>query len=146
MRRKLDWILLALVCTVIAAGCGGGDSAKKVKVREFTISLPSGSVKAGKVKFAVKNEGTLVHEFVVIRTPDPSAPLPTNPDGSVDEEKIPAGDNVGEIEDIAVSGEKSNTFDLTPGIYLVFCNVVDEGPPLVSHYAKGMHTRLNVTS
>ena len=60
---------------------------------------------------------------VVVRASD-AAGLPTQTDGSVDEEGIDEADAIGEIEDIESNAKKSVTFDLEPGEYVFFCNVV----------------------
>jgi uncharacterized cupredoxin-like copper-binding protein len=104
------------------------------------------TAKTGSVEFNVKNDGTLTHEFVVVRGNDYAA-LPTAANGSVDEEKIAPADQVGEIEDIEAGQSKSATFDLSAGSYLLFCNVVEKatgGAAPVSHFNKGMHAPLTV--
>jgi hypothetical protein len=145
MIRKLGVLPLALCCAAIMPACGDDDgNTDKATVTEYSISLGKGNIKAGKVKFTAENVGTSTHEFVVVRGDDP-AKLPTKADGSVDEDKIPPSNQVGEMEDIASKTTKSNTFDLTPGQYVVFCNVVTEDTPPISHFAKGMHTKLTVS-
>jgi hypothetical protein len=82
---------------------------------------------------------------VIVRADDPAS-LPTKPDGSVDEDKIDPSDQIGEIEDIEQGAKVSKTFDLDPGSYVLFCNVVqDDVNPPISHFAKGMSTSFNVS-
>jgi hypothetical protein len=63
----------------------------------------------------------------------------------VDEDKIPEPDQMGEIEDIAVKTDKSKTFDLEPGDYVAFCNVVTDEEPPISHFDEGMSAQLSVS-
>jgi hypothetical protein len=144
MFRRLGALAVILCCAALMAACGDDGNTDKATVSEYKITLGKGNIKAGKVKFTAENVGTSTHEFVVVRGSDP-AKLPTKADGSVDEDKIPASDQIGEMEDIASKTTKSNTFDLTPGQYVVFCNVVSEDTPPISHFAEGMHTLLTVT-
>ena len=144
MVRRLGVFGVVLCCAAVMAACGDDGNTDEASVSEYSITLGKGNIKAGKVKFTAENVGTSTHEFVVVRADDP-AKLPTKADGSVDEDKIPAGDQIGEMEDIASKATKSNTFDLTPGRYVVFCNVVSEDTPPISHFAKGMRTLLTVS-
>ena len=54
---------------------------------------------------------------------------------------------MGEIEDVKPKKKKSKTFKLSPGTYIVFCNIVEEEEDgtIVSHFAKGMHTVLDAS-
>ena len=86
-----------------------------------------------------------LHEFVVVRAADAES-LPTAADGAVDEEQIEAADQIGEIEDIEPKAKESVTFDLDPGDYVLFCNVVDdETDPPISHFQKGMSAQFTVS-
>jgi hypothetical protein len=73
--------------------------------------------------------------------------LPTNPDGSFDEE----GDGVevvDEIEDIEPGGQATLSVDLAAGHYVLLCNkfiVLDNGE-VISHFAMGMSTDFTVTA
>jgi uncharacterized cupredoxin-like copper-binding protein len=85
------------------------------------------------------NDGQLEHELVLFKTNTDPANLPTASDGGVDEEKLDkvAGE-VGEIADVEAGDSGSGKFDLTPGKYVMFCN-------LPGHYAQGMYGTLTVT-
>ena len=91
-------IAVASAAVVVAlAGCssdtststpaGDGEQTVAVTLQEFAVSAVPTSVAAGEVTFEATNDGPDdQHELVVIRTDlDPTA-LPTNDDGSVDEE------------------------------------------------------------
>jgi len=129
------------------AGDGGGDtepgSSVAVTLKEFEVLLDTDSVPAGSVTFTAKNIGPDdVHELVVMKTDLAPAALPTAEDGSMDE--AGAGvELIGEIEDIAVDGEKEITLDLAPGKYVLLCNIYDE-VEVEAHYAEGMRTAFTV--
>jgi hypothetical protein len=143
---SLATAVVALAVFTVFGGCGGGDSTNKVgtTLQEYKIIPNSDTVKAGKVKLETDNVGGSTHELVVVRADDPAS-LPTKPDGSVDEARIPAGDKVGEIEDVTPHQKKSATFELDPGSYVFFCNIVDKGNPPISHFQKGMSVRISVS-
>jgi len=52
--------------------------------------------------------------------------MPTDADGAVDEEQLESGQAQGEVEDVEKGTTKSVELDLTPGRYVVFCNIVEE--------------------
>lgn len=144
------------VFATIAAGAmvlgmtapAGAKEPPKIKVRliEFEIQPALDYIAKGKSKLVLKNAGTETHEFVVVHGDDPAA-LPTAADGSVDESKIPKADEVGEVEDIKKGKTKSKVFKLSPGSYILFCNLVDEEEDgsTVSHFAEGMHTTIDAS-
>jgi hypothetical protein len=118
-----------------------------VRLNDGVVTPARRSVPAGAVDFHVINQGTHEHEFVVVRTDLSIAELPTNPDGSFDEE----GDGVeviDEIEDIEPGGQASLSVELEAGHYVLLCNkviVLDNGE-VISHFAMGMATDFTVTS
>ncbi len=113
-----------------------------VALQDFTITPATPTATAGTVAFDATNTGTHPHEIVVVKgvTADE---LPRADDGSIDEDKLPAGSEVGELEAFAPGNACSAVFDLTPGSYTLFCNVVgqSEGP----HAKLGMITALTVS-
>jgi hypothetical protein len=145
-----------VLATMVAGAMAGGltpslaatakPPKQKVELIEFQVKPALQYVAKGKNKFVVKNAGTEKHEFVIARGADPAA-LPTKADGSVDEEQIPKGDEVGEIENIKKGKTKSKTFKLPAGPYILFCNTVDteEDGTVVSHFARGMYTTINAS-
>lgn len=106
-----------------------GEDAVSATVKEFAMTLSPASIKAGQINFTVKNDGTVTHEFVVVKSDlDPKA-LPLKADGTaVDEDKV---DHIGEIEDIAAGATAKGEFTLDAGKYLLICN-------LPGHYQGGM--------
>jgi hypothetical protein len=94
-------------------------------LNEFTIKLGSQSLSSGKVLLTANNIGNEEHELVIVRA-SAVTDLPTKADGSVDEDKIAETDKVGEIEHVMSHQTKSSTFQLDPGTYVAFCNLIDQ--------------------
>jgi uncharacterized cupredoxin-like copper-binding protein len=123
------------VIAAALAGCGGGAATSaptgpvNAELKEFSITLSRSTSPAGAVAFAVRNAGTLVHEFVVIDTDTLAASLPVAADGTVNEDGLTVVD---EIEDIAVGATPTLSVSLAAGHYAIICNVP-------GHYAGGMH-------
>jgi plastocyanin len=110
-------------------------------LRDFEIKLASSTVASGTVAVDATNEGTHPHEIVVVKDVAPSA-LPLDETGNVDEDKLPNGSLVGELEAFAPGRSCSAAFDLAPGSYTLFCNTSGaEG----AHVRLGMVTTLTVT-
>jgi uncharacterized cupredoxin-like copper-binding protein len=86
------------------------------------------SVPAGKVTFKATNTGNLVHELMVERMPM-KFDSPGHPTESA---------ALGMINDMDPGKSGQMTVKLTPGKYMLFCNVP-------GHYAGGQHTVLTVT-
>jgi hypothetical protein len=126
------------------AACDGSDEDRGTEVNvtldEFTINLDRTVAPDGRVTFDVTNQGTVTHEFMVIRTNLLPANLPTNPDGSYDEN---AGSTtvVDEIDDLTPGENDELTLNLSSGNYVLICNMVAGGN---SHYALGMRTSFTV--
>ena len=86
----------------------------------------------------------MLHEMVVVRAADAAA-LPVDAEGSVVEDQIPEVNLMGEIPEFKEGKTKSAVFDLTPGTYVVFCNVnQDVGNTKISHFKQGQHAVLTV--
>jgi uncharacterized cupredoxin-like copper-binding protein len=120
-------------CGTIPAAAGGGIV---VTERDFAIEPASTDAPAGKVTFDIQNEGPQTHEFVVFKTDLDPADLPTNTDGTVDEEGQGVK-HIDEVEDIAPCTSESLAMNLAAGNYVLICN-------LPGHYASGMHTAFTV--
>lgn len=94
------------------------------------------AVPAGEVTFDMKNVGDEVHELIVIKSDMDTAALPAGAGrGVVDEAAI--GEYVGGWEDVQPGAGASGTVTLTPGRYILLCNLTD-------HYARGMVSTLQV--
>jgi uncharacterized cupredoxin-like copper-binding protein len=101
---------------------------------DMKITIDRTSVSEGPVTFVVKNNGSVVHEFDVIRTDAPEDKLPLDPNqpGKVDETG-----NVGETGEIDPGESQTFTITIPAGHYVIMCNEV-------GHYAAGMHLAFTV--
>jgi uncharacterized cupredoxin-like copper-binding protein len=119
MRAVVGMRMLELAVTVALA------TERDVRVRrhDTNLSLASRTV-------AVRNTGSVPHEFVVLRTDKPAADLMKG--ARADE----AG-NVGETGDLAVGAAKTLHLNLKPGHYALICN-------LPGHYQAGQHVDFTV--
>lgn len=156
--------LLASAAIIVAAcsptGAGpsptpGGEVVATLS--EWAIGLSSSTAPSGQVKFAISNEGTQIHEFLIIRTDMMAADMPVkdhmldveamggamdtgmdmpgmSPEGGMEH---PAG-TVGEVEDIVAGATTQLVLDnLEPGHYAIVCDIP-------THYEQGMHTDFTV--
>jgi hypothetical protein len=148
-----------------ASGSGSGEASGEAKctpvgdintassqldlqLAEWAITGAS-TAKAGQLGIVAKNIGEDAHEVVVAQVNSVSVlDAAKAADGSVDEAKLPSGAVIGEVEGFPSGETCSGVFDLKPGNYVLFCNIVDtEADGTVeAHFAKGMHTNLTVTS
>jgi uncharacterized cupredoxin-like copper-binding protein len=137
--RTLAGAFVGLVAMIVlAAGCGGGDGGGGAGTVVVTMGAPSEyamtpeptEITAGKVTFEVKNEGTLVHEMVVVKTDKGAANLGT--DGEADESGA-----VDEVADLPAGESKTLELDLDAGSYALVCN-------LPGHYSQGMYADFTV--
>ncbi|MET0627056.1 MAG: cupredoxin domain-containing protein [Acidimicrobiia bacterium] len=135
-----------LVVSGRAASSDTTAAAKVVDVTlsEFEVRAKPATVTGPSVKLAVQNKGTLTHELVLVRTDGSTLPLAT--DGSIDEDTLPEGSFIGELEDLRPKVKATLKADLVPGTYLVFCNIVEEESDgtVMNHYASGMSTEITV--
>jgi len=102
---------------------------------EYEIQLSARSAPAGTVIFNVTNAGTIVHEFVILKTDVLAADLPLAGD-SVDEGAFNA---IGEVEETEPGGSGTFTATLEPGHYAIICNVS-------GHVSQGMVTDFTVNN
>ena len=79
MRRRLSLVWISLLVGVTSVACGpggppgGGPQAGPpgppgtvpVSEKEWSITFPSSSIKAGRITFRVKNDGAIEHNFVI---------------------------------------------------------------------------------
>ena len=144
-----------------AAGSGSGSTAEAecvpvgedleadtevdVTLDEFSIVADPAEAPAGAVSFVAKNDGEEAHELVVVKATADDLEIV---DGQVDEEALPDGALIGEIEPFPGGTSCTGTFELTEGDYTLFCNIVeteDDGT-VESHVEEGMITGFSVTS
>jgi plastocyanin len=121
------------------------DTKVAVELKEWAILPKQASAKAGTITFESANVGKDAHELVIARADDP-ANLPTGADGTVDEAKLPQGAMIGEVEAFPAGETCPGTFELRPGRYALFCNLLEqEGGTTENHYKLGMRTSFEVT-
>ena len=120
----------------------GAATEVKATLSDFKIELDPTSATAGTVAIDGTNKGTHPHEIVVVKGVASSA-LPTDANGKVDEDKLPADAVIGELEAFSPGKNCSASFTLAAGSYTLFCNVVgaEEG----AHFQKGMVTSFTVS-
>jgi uncharacterized cupredoxin-like copper-binding protein len=136
----------AVIVGVVAAGCSSPAAASDapsvpaaaggsvaVQLSEWKVVAAPATAPAGSVTFAVTNTGTMIHEFVVVKT-DLKGDALTVVDHKIDESVLTPVD---EIEDIAVAATPSLTVDLAAGHYVLLCNIE-------THYEQGMHADFDV--
>lgn len=163
--RMLVPVMLITVGAALLAGCGSGDSSAtttteepkaaengapgggasggqtlQIAMSDFAFSPKAATAKAGATVIEAPNEGSVEHELVIFKTNMDPAKLPTEASGGVDEEKMDQiAEGAGEISDVEAGQTKSGDFKLTPGKYVMFCN-------LPGHYAQGMYGTITVTA
>lgn len=116
-----------------------------VVLGEWIVEPTPTSADAGELTFTADNQGGEEHEVVIVRAADPSD-LPTDADGTVDEAQIPESDFIGEIEEFPSGEQRTATFAMDAGTYVLFCNITeteDDGE-VESHFAEGMATTFAV--
>lgn len=104
----------------------GGESTVEFILTEFAIDGPT-TAEAGAITFEVDNAGTQPHELLVVRS-DAAADSFTVVDAVIPESEL---DIVGEIDDFDGGEQRSATFNLEAGRYLLICNIA-------AHYQLGM--------
>jgi uncharacterized cupredoxin-like copper-binding protein len=128
---------MILGLALVTAGCSSDDEGTvAVTVADFSVTPDPGSAPAGDITFDITNDAEQTHEFVVFKTDLDPADLPTNADGTVDEEGQGVK-HIDEVEDVAPCTSESLAVNLAAGNYVLICN-------LPGHYASGMHAAFTV--
>lgn len=124
----------AAACEPVGSGVG---TEVAVALDEWSVESSPAGAPAGTVTFRASNAGEEPHELVVVRGVAPEAL--TVVEGKVDEEALPDGAFIGEVEAFPAGETCSGTFELSAGSYTLFCNIVEEhdGQP-ESHFQEGM--------
>jgi uncharacterized cupredoxin-like copper-binding protein len=140
---RFGLIAVGLLLAVGAAGATFPQAASAQDGTHMTLTLNEWAilsevpeVAAGEITFDVMNTGEDVHEVIFIRSDmDITTLPPSRVRGEVDEEAI--GEYIGGFEDVQPAAMASGAINLTPGRYILLCN-------LTNHYAKGMVSTLQV--
>jgi uncharacterized cupredoxin-like copper-binding protein len=104
-----------------------------VDMKEYAVTLSVPTVKAGTVKFGVRNLGSMVHDFDLYKTDLAPDKLPID-GGSA---KVKMDGLVKQMISIAANRSTTLSADLAPGHYVIICNIA-------GHYQLGMRTELKV--
>jgi uncharacterized cupredoxin-like copper-binding protein len=130
MFRKVITIIALTAAVLVLAACAGGPEKISVTTTDFKFEPTTWTVSAGKeVEFTIKNDGSLEHEWVLIKKGQ-EVTIPFDAD---DEDKV-----FWEIE--AQPGEtKTETFTAPsePGTYSIVCGTA-------GHLEQGMDGTLTV--
>jgi uncharacterized cupredoxin-like copper-binding protein len=136
-------VVVAAVAAVAVTVAGRGSAALpmtkdgqllRVTERDFQITPASHHAAAGPVVIRVVNRGPDEHELIVVHD---NGHLPLRSDGMTVNEEALAKQIVGSLEPGAPGGVRELRVVLTPGRYLLLCN-------MYGHYMAGMHSELIV--
>ncbi len=116
-----------------------------VTLQDFSVDPNPKTAKAGWITFQAVNAGTSTHELVILHTDLNPANLPRIVEkdnkgtitGHIVNEEHAAVEPIDEIEEFPAGTRKKKKVFLSPGRYVLFCNVPE-------HYDKGMYATLNV--
>ncbi len=132
-------LLVGLCLLTLVASCSQAPEALPADVnvilefKEYTVTLNTPTVKAGIVKFGIRNLGTMVHDFDLIKTD--LAPDKLEIDGA--SAKAKTDGLVKQMINIAQGRVTTLSADLAAGHYVIICNVA-------GHYQLGMRAELTV--
>jgi uncharacterized cupredoxin-like copper-binding protein len=134
-------VLVTLVALIAAGALGSSSpraetttSAVGVWLKEWRVIPSRKVVPAGKVTFVVANIGKIEHELVVVRSSRAPDALP------IRGKKAGEAGSRGEVEELRPPHADRLTLRLSPGKYVLLCNLADHG----GHYKHGMFARLTV--
>ena len=119
--------------TATPAEAADGGTQVSVSLSEWAVDPEVDSIDAGDVTFAVANEGTQAHEFVIIRSDEDPDALPLEASVVVEDDV----DVVDRIEPQPAGATERLTVNLEAGNYLLICNIV-------GHYLLGMTIEFTV--
>jgi len=128
-------LLLGLALTFAACATASdnipADVDVAVHMQDYRVILSVATVKAGTVRFGIKNEGGMEHSFELIKTDLPFDQLPTA-DAKAKEDGL-----VKQVKSLGVGKVSLVSADLAAGKYVIICNVA-------GHYQLGMRAALTV--
>lgn len=125
--------LLVSGCSAAPSSTLPSDVQVTVDMKEYAVTLTPASIKAGTIKFGIRNSGTLVHEFDLIKTDLAADKLPLDAATA----KAREDGLVKQLKNIGAGAAASVSADLQPGRYLIVCNVP-------GHYQLGMRAAFTV--
>jgi uncharacterized cupredoxin-like copper-binding protein len=134
-RLVVGLCLLVLVATSCAQQVETlpADVNVTVDLKEYTVTLSTPTTKAGTVKLGIRNLGTMIHDFDLIRTDLAPDKLPIDTASA----KAKTDGLVKQVINIAAGRVTTVSADLAAGHYVIICNVS-------GHYQLGMRAELTV--
>jgi hypothetical protein len=126
-------VMLATACSGASPTPPSG-TAITATLKEFSIELNQATAAPGAVTFTVTNSGSMVHEFVVLKTDTQAADLPLTND-AVNEDNYTS---MGEVADLEAGATGTLTATLAAGHYAIICN-------LPGHVRQGMAVDFTVS-
>jgi uncharacterized cupredoxin-like copper-binding protein len=132
-------LFVGICLLVLVASCSSAPEALPadvnviVDMKEYTITLNTPTVKAGIVKFGIRNVGTMVHDFNLIKTDLAPDKLPID----IASAKAKTDGLVKQMINIAQGRVTTLDAQLDAGHYVIICNVA-------GHYQLGMRAELTV--
>lgn len=119
-------------------GTAGAAKGLTITMGDYSFTPNAITTSAGPVTITTPNDGQVEHELVLLKTDRSPTSLPVK-GNEVDEEGLEAKgvETPGEIEEVGPGQTKSGSFKLTPGSYVMICN-------LPGHFQKGMYGSLAV--
>jgi uncharacterized cupredoxin-like copper-binding protein len=133
-------VAVVLVVLVASAGLGlitsspagtATSGGVAVALAEWKVVPAPAAVRAGRVTLVARNNGTMAHELVVLRSTRAAARLPIRGGKAVETGRV------AKISNIASGVSKRVTLKLRPGRYVLICN-------LLGHYQAGQFSALRV--
>jgi uncharacterized cupredoxin-like copper-binding protein len=133
-------VALALAAAISSAGLlaitaspadTASGSAVSVALVEWKLLPGQVTVRAGRVTFVVRNEGTMDHEFLVLRSDRHHHSLKVKGGQAVETGRL------GEIPKIPAGTSKRITLKVPRGKYIMLCN-------MLGHYQAGQYASLRV--
>lgn len=126
--------------SALLGACAGGETAVDEssgpssvtgEVKEWEVVVDKDSVPAGEVTFTITNNGTIQHEFLVVKTDIADGEIPV--EGDHFSESLDSISVIDEIGEFAAGTSETLTVTLEAGNYQLLCNIP-------AHYSAGMHT------
>ena len=144
MKRNFTKLVGVAVLAILAVGCGAdqndatGITSNEItgSLKEWEVAVDVANAKAGEVTFTVSNNGTIGHEFLVVKTDIALGEIPL--DGDHFAEPTDGIEVIDEIGEFAKGTTEVLVLALEPGNYQLVCNLPD-------HYEAGMHASFTVS-
>lgn len=141
--RILKRVIVSASLIVVLGACASDpddssettSNAITASVKEWVVAADATTAKAGEVVFTVTNNGTIGHEFLVVKTDIALGKIPL--DGDHFAEPTDGIEVIDEIGEFKTGTTQTLTLNLSEGAYQLVCN-------LPAHYGSGMHLGFTV--